>query len=231
MNDFEEFSALQLDRLVDGELSEAERRALLLAADREPDGWRRIALAFLESATLRRELAALFTPTSLTPPAANVRSSAAALRVVWLQAAVLLAGCTLAFGLGRWSRTQGQPMAADPLPIQRTFSTDRERDHLLADAGSETAPHQTLRLVFDNGPDGSPQVVDVPVVEGFAGDPLEFLHGPPVISPELQRALLRAGRRVHEQRELLEVQLSDGRRGVVPVSNVLVENAGLDVFQ
>jgi hypothetical protein len=38
-----------VDRLVDGELADAERRELLLRFEREPDGWRRCALAFLEA--------------------------------------------------------------------------------------------------------------------------------------------------------------------------------------
>ena len=39
----------RFDRLVDGELSEEERRELLAGLDAEPGGWRRCALAFLES--------------------------------------------------------------------------------------------------------------------------------------------------------------------------------------
>lgn len=42
-----------IDRLVDGELEEAERASLLRSLDREPDGWKRCALAFLESQAWR----------------------------------------------------------------------------------------------------------------------------------------------------------------------------------
>jgi hypothetical protein len=38
-----------LDRLVDGELAEAERREVLQTLERQPDGWRQCALAFLEA--------------------------------------------------------------------------------------------------------------------------------------------------------------------------------------
>lgn len=45
-----QFDDLQdLDRLVDGELPERERHELLGRLDRHPDGWRRLALAFLEA--------------------------------------------------------------------------------------------------------------------------------------------------------------------------------------
>ena len=43
-----------VDRLVDGELPDAERRDLLLRFEREPDGWRRCALAFLEAQNWRQ---------------------------------------------------------------------------------------------------------------------------------------------------------------------------------
>ena len=42
-----------MDRLVDGEVAEPERRALLSRLERMPDGWRRCALAFLEAQAWR----------------------------------------------------------------------------------------------------------------------------------------------------------------------------------
>lgn len=54
MND-EQFQR-QLNRLVDGELSATEYRQLLASLDSAPEGWRRCALAFLESQALSRDL-------------------------------------------------------------------------------------------------------------------------------------------------------------------------------
>jgi hypothetical protein len=45
-----------IDRLVAGELTEVERRELLLSLESEPDGWRRCALAFLEDQAWRTRL-------------------------------------------------------------------------------------------------------------------------------------------------------------------------------
>src|SRR5262245_40091078 len=45
-----------LDRLVDGELSQAQRRELIASLDDEPGGWRRCALAFLEAQNFRWQL-------------------------------------------------------------------------------------------------------------------------------------------------------------------------------
>jgi len=43
------FDPQVLDRLVDGELAEGERREVLRTLERQPDGWRQCALAFLEA--------------------------------------------------------------------------------------------------------------------------------------------------------------------------------------
>lgn len=48
-----------LDLLVDGELNEADRRELLLWCERDPEGWRRCAMAFLEAESWSKELAGL----------------------------------------------------------------------------------------------------------------------------------------------------------------------------
>jgi hypothetical protein len=45
-----------LDRLVDGEIAEPQRRALLSRLERAPDGWRHCALAFLEAQAWREAL-------------------------------------------------------------------------------------------------------------------------------------------------------------------------------
>lgn len=47
----------EIDRLVDDELSQAERRAIIERLERLPDGWRRCALAFLEAQCWRRAIA------------------------------------------------------------------------------------------------------------------------------------------------------------------------------
>ena len=52
----------RLDLLVDGELDENDRRELLRGLDREPDGWRRCAMAFLEAQTWKQALGAIVPP-------------------------------------------------------------------------------------------------------------------------------------------------------------------------
>ena len=55
MNEFSHsehgFDPQVLDRLVDGELADGDRRTVLESLERQPDGWRQCALAFLEAQT------------------------------------------------------------------------------------------------------------------------------------------------------------------------------------
>jgi anti-sigma factor RsiW len=107
-----------VDRLVDGELPDAERRLLLQRLETEPDGWRRCALAFLESQAWRQSLGALAESAgsssgraTVTPPAAAsipVRKSPGFRMIAGLSA---LAAClALAFALG-WN-LRPQPAGA-----------------------------------------------------------------------------------------------------------------------
>jgi len=49
----------RFDLLVDGEMSESQRRELLAGLDDQPDGWRRCALAFLDAQCWRDELGSM----------------------------------------------------------------------------------------------------------------------------------------------------------------------------
>lgn len=48
----------ELDRLVDGQLGRDEYRELLRQIDKDPDGWRQCAMAFLQHQAMERELSA-----------------------------------------------------------------------------------------------------------------------------------------------------------------------------
>src|ERR1700754_5979 len=110
----EQRDAMLIDRLVDGELSNDERRQLLATLEAQPDGWRRCALAFVEAQTWRgamgsllRENAAPVEPKSLPNVVENSGSAgASSLRsetsrshlATWFAVA---ASIVVAFGLGR----------------------------------------------------------------------------------------------------------------------------------
>jgi hypothetical protein len=68
---------VKLDRLVDGELSADEYRALVASLDEEPGGWRRCALAFLEAQALAGEISGVRRGMTLGDDGGNSRGKPA----------------------------------------------------------------------------------------------------------------------------------------------------------
>ncbi len=270
MNEFEMVSAIQLDRLVDGELSESERREILSTLDREECsvtcGWRRLALAFVEDQSLRQDLRRLTVevPSRLSDsPHEEGSASRASLRaikpiddrllssnqsenkkkrysfVALLQLATLAACCLIAFSFGRLSGFPPVEIAAteprvDPITRSDIVSPARQatEESLVAkNAISPVEKWESLRLVLEDVEGTPTQSFDIPVVSDMRIDPIAFFDAPPSVPLAIRQALLRQGRVVQEQRQLLEIELSDGRRGVLPVSDVSVVDAGTDLFQ
>jgi hypothetical protein len=240
MNEFEPVSIGQIDRLVDGELSRDERRAVLMALDHERDGWRQLALAFLESQALRDSLSGRSKATTAPISVAPIGVTRPVIQSRWSSSSILavVASAALMFGLGRLSTSSMQQASHEtvtsaPATYQPSTTSPVEdaQSELVADAGSSVQQQQTLRLELGDGQGGPTQAVEVPMVESTGIRPEDLLAGPSVVPDSVQRALLRSGKRVYEQRQLYEVTLEDGRHGVMPVSNVVVENAGWDVYQ
>src|SRR5262249_32693931 len=97
-----------LDRLVDGELPNAERRALLLRLESEPDGWRRCALAFLESQSWREAVGPLAAAAPI--PSRPIRTPRRRRSVARLTA--VAASLAAAFALGWVAHRQPEPRAS-----------------------------------------------------------------------------------------------------------------------
>src|SRR5687768_14216535 len=93
----------QLDRLVDGELGEGQRRVLLEGLDNTPDGWKRCALAFLAAQAWRQAIVA--PPREVASPPRR-RTRPAVSRVTAVAAAVLIA-----FAVGALSGASWRPPA------------------------------------------------------------------------------------------------------------------------
>ena len=100
-----------IDRLVDGELSDSERRDLLLRLDDEPNGWRKCAMAFLEAQSWREAMAGIPGRERIPRrPAQEKRRSTKPTLIAGARFAGLAASIVAAFGLG-WSWRGGEPNA------------------------------------------------------------------------------------------------------------------------
>jgi hypothetical protein len=119
----------RFDLLVDGELSESERRELLSGLDDEPGGWRRCALAFVEAQSWRRELGAVREEAARRPAdAVSTRMSAASAAaehrpVWWLRTSgtilAMAASFLAAMALGWWVFGPGGAGDLAPVPPVR----------------------------------------------------------------------------------------------------------------
>jgi hypothetical protein len=205
-----------LDRLVDGELDEARRAALLQSLDTAPDGWKRCALAFLEAQAwqqaMRTSPVQARTPVfSATPTGRQMMLSR---RVLGLAAAVLIA-----FGIGFLARPGAGP--------------DMGRGTHAAHSGKDTDPSPALAFRPDgwlttSDEDGRP--VPVPLFAATGGAERPALSDQPAIPEYLRRQLEREGYEVRNDRKLVSVALKDGRTATVPVETVQYRFVGQRVY-
>ena len=245
---------VQLDRLVDNELNEAERRQLLAECDERTDGWRQCALALLESQAWRTELGAIVRPAvsaAPEPALATVAQQAARPRRRWVRPAsrqvngdwatpwgmqwrnspwVLAAMVLIAFAIGWLARPASE--TSPDLDVDANFAgapranDDPSRTSIalpdaIADATSaEPALPETVTLMMNCGADGETRQIELPVLASTVENLEALERSQPVVSAEVQAALLRIGHRVHEHRELMPLTLEDGRQMVVPVDKL-----------
>lgn len=240
----------RLDLLVDGELSEVDRRTLIVLLEEQPDGWRQCALAFLEAQSWRDDLRAVAHPpaglsvtaSNPTQPAATAR--AAGSRTNWWRAPglgsllALAASVLLVFGVGlgagRWLPGRMGGPSGSPISVETTLASNISGGHAAAAtgrqrSGSEAANVDHVTVLLAEGND-TVVPVQVPVV-GNAGSAAGWLNSMPPLPPDVRRALERHGGRVREHRQLIPVRLGDGRQVVVPVDRIDLQPVNLKDYQ
>ena len=228
----------QVDLLVDGELSEADRRALLLQLEHEPDGWRRCALAFLEAQSWRAELAQIAPPAAKPASAEPVSQAAPAIagsgpngrRQNWRQyvattlriAASFIIALVVGMGLsGNWSGGLHSPDAS----VVTTATKEFPLPSPVVTHGAAVVPAADgLEMV--TLADGQGGTFLVPAQRRDALDQEMLKNIPDAIPQELQQAFEQSGHRVVQQREIVPVQMKDGRRLVVPVDHIEIHYVG-----
>ena len=190
-----------IDRLVDGELPEAQRRQLLLRLETETDGWRRCALAFLEAQNWRQALAPLAASACAVPRPVILPERPGRKRSAWQSfatltalAASLVAAFTLGWALHRspWENPNPDSMAQEkPIPSPPV----------------EPLKPPEIDLAAQDPPLPSPRE---------SSSPLD-----PVVKQWEQR-----GYHAERQERLVSMKLPDGRKVEVPVHEVRLKYIG-----
>jgi hypothetical protein len=233
-----------LDLLVDGELDESRRRALLTALDAEPAGWRRCALAFLEAQCWKQECRSLAQP---APPVGGVSDGdrivgdrttvKPAKRKRWLDRHVgtlLAVAASFFLALGISSMLRQSPRDGAPMQLPSSQYADVARSALSPRPAPRrpdrpATPWRMVRL-SGAGADGS-RVTVLPAVERQSYAEARLADAPSAVPPELLRALERAGHEVRQSRRWVPYRLRDGRRLVVPVDELDVHYVGGPRYQ
>lgn len=231
----------RFDRLVDGELSADEYRALVASLDDEPAGWRRCALAFLESQAWAGELTgvrkgmtlsddAIQSPTSMTPDK-NVlpaRKKTFRLTTILAMAASFLVAFALGIMMPRWFPAGGtsEPTVAE-MPREKPAITNvaTSDNHIQQPRIQSFKPIGNLQFVVNGPGESSTPIGDVPFYE-YPGSADEWLNDQkPALSPEVLQTLEDRGHRIERQIEYVPVLLDDGRQVIVPIERYQIRPA------
>lgn len=233
----------QIDRLVDGELHGREYRDLLTSLDGREDGWKRVALSFLEDRAWQLEFQEVRgeadIPADATQAAVIAEKSAKDSRWAWSHALSVAASFAIAFLLGVVVRhgLRSGDVSPDSSPMVATESIDGSsgRDERLVAVPAEKAPANN-RSAPVNRPDDAekvtvlvrhhdqqaPERLELPLVAGDREHAWRLSQPPMRVPPEIQQLLQRSGRQMRWHREFMHMETDDGRRVVVPVDQLEV---------
>jgi hypothetical protein len=244
---------LLFDRIVDGGMSALELRIAIQALEREPDGWKRCATAFLEAQALSESFRALGRLQQDEAPSQILRldpgGGKSGRRHRWLRHAIAAGIVAASFAIG-WiahgarpaASTQDslavRPVANQTQPVNELAVSESRSPSNEAEAGAlpefsggrdeqaPEAPNRAIRAVarIRFGAGDSP--AEVPVLAG-PGITEEWLNRqPPPVSEHGQVVLERHGYQVNQRRQFLTATLADGRRVAFPVDHVRIEYTG-----
>lgn len=222
----------QLDRLVDGELSDDEYRSVLAALDKTPDGWRRCAMAFLEAQAWRQELGELRTEIlsprdEATCQLARRRDRNWSTRQIVGLTLAMAASFVVAFASGVWwnggNSFDPQPglspvarQEGDPRPATREETPFNAADR---EPATDRVPPSHLTFVVDRG-NGESDRFELPIYDANDRVARQLLQDSPALPADVERAIRDSGFQVKRLRQWTPVQLRDGRRAFFPVDQL-----------
>jgi hypothetical protein len=216
------------DQLVDGELSDAERRRLLAVLDERPDGWRRCALAFLEAQSWRSDLGQLAREAVRTPNANDLATRSTGHRrplrqgLAWL---AIAASVLVAFTLGVMQRDVGQPIAeAPPIGNEPLAVVAPPTDP------ATSAPVDDALTLWVRDNTGQTRPLRVPLVDAGALDREFGVTFQSALPSGIRERLQQRGYDVQSKRRYAPLWLENGRPMIVPVEDTKIVPVGQNVY-
>ena len=233
----------EIDRLVEGELSQPQRRALIVRIENAPDGWRRCGLAFLEAQSWRKSFRSFLGAATddSTPAEVEIRPAATQRRrrISRLSAVVAAVFVSFVVGMGvgqRWT-ADGQSVADHKSGLSESPTADRREALPSQTPGVESPSAQSIaddgeiRFVgYVNYGDNDGGAQATPIISGPGLDDQWLADQPPLLSEYELRRLERLGWQVQQKRRLMKIQLTDGRTLTVPIDSVRYKYVPPPVF-
>lgn len=237
----EGITQLQIDRMVDGELSSSQQRELLLACE-TGDRWRDLALAYVESQVLSNALGESSflieqpanvlanSPSNASetqPNEASAESQTVDVQTekareqnalswnTWSLAAAVLLSLGMGYGLGWW--WQGvEP--GDPINVVNTTPSHETPESPQLALGNGTSNTETMPFWVSDSSGSEMRQVELPLVNASDLGPnwQQDLQRPNLPS-ELVRELREGGMKLRQQRTMIRVRRPDGRLVLVPI--------------
>ena len=246
-----------LDLLVDGELSDKERRQVLQHLDKTKNGWRDCALAFLESTMIKESLVSGFEeetapefheeltdiPSSIgRRPIANRVFSGLGFSDLFKKhnLAMVAAGFLFAFlfygilfyviGL---SSSKPSPHLTPTVLVNHEETPSGRNNAEYHPMFSSTSPVSNGDLQYVTLDSCNPewQGMQIPCYSGKTVDPKTYLSNSPALDDGQVQQLVEAGHKVDVSRQNIVLQVNDGRRVVIPVDHVNVKYRPQPKFQ
>ena len=218
------------DRLVDGELPDAERHRLLESLDECPGEWRRCALAFLEAQSWRSDLGQLARKSVPTPNANDLAMRSPdhhkALRqgLAWL---AIAASVLVAFTLGVFQGDGGSPTAT-VVP-----DADEQLAVVAPPAGQAipgTAPTDDSLTLWVRDDTGQTRPLRVPLVDAGTLDRELGVTFQSALPSGIRERLQQRGYDLQSKRRYAPLWLENGRPMIVPVEDTKIVPVGQNVY-
>jgi hypothetical protein len=233
------------DRLVDGELSQAEEQAILAALDARPDGWRRCALAFLQARAWKDGLGTL-TPkfhrkanATLVDEMPTMPSRAAPhmVRNHNIRLLTVAASLGIAFFLGifvnsRWMNSGNlasdqRAAAADNHGNRQGDATTPGSDSNVDGSDVHVAAKPTVTMALVDNQGDVAQQFQIPLIEAEQLNPRWLARHPAAVSRKEVELLEDRGYRVDQERFYVPIRLEDGRQAIVSFDRAAVKYDGM----
>jgi hypothetical protein len=215
-----------IDKLIDDELDEDQRRQLLSGLDAQPDGWRTCALAFLEAQAWRRGMKSSLELVGQVVAASRGNTSAAS-----RFPAVVPGRKPDRFAVLYWPSLA----AAILVSFATGVASQRFLPHNLANGGPHVGPSHAatesnldlLNVANTEATNVRPAHSHTTVLPLALPDSVETPSGPEgeyasALREQMLGILERSGSHIRREHRVVPIHLRDGRRAILPVEDVYV---------